>query len=163
MAREFRFSLERRVTNRVLVWLLKREWAPSSYYLLTVRGRKSGKPHSVPVVLVEGKDQRWLVAPYGEVDWVKNARASMLVTLSRGDQREDFTLCELSVEEAAPVLKKYLTAYPITRPYFNSREDSPMAAFQEEARTKPVFELTSASPIKISEMKINPETGDLND
>jgi hypothetical protein len=37
----------------------------------------------VPVVLVEEKKKRWLVAPYGEVDWVKNARASGFVNLTK--------------------------------------------------------------------------------
>ena len=80
MMRPFQYSFDRRIVNRIITWQLKLGIAPSIYYLLTVAGRKTGNPHSVPVVLVEEKENRWLVAPYGEVDWVKNARVSGMVT-----------------------------------------------------------------------------------
>ena len=44
-------------------------------YVLAVRGRKSGKRYETPVSLIEN-GERWLVAPYGEVAWVRNARAA---------------------------------------------------------------------------------------
>ncbi len=141
MARSFQFSLDRRIVNRLIAWLLRFGLAPANYYLLTVRGRKTGNPHSVPVSLVREEDKRFLVAPYGEVDWVKNARASGMVRLSRRNLQEDLTIHELPVGEAAPVLKKYLQAYPITRDYFDAEVDSPLEAFEEEARSRPVFEL----------------------
>lgn len=145
MARKFRYTLDRRIINRMIVWMLKHGSAPRSYYLLTVVGRVSGKPHSVPVALVEEKDHRWLVAPYGEVDWVKNARVSNFVRLSRGNQDEDFRICQKPPDSAAPILKKYLKKYPITRSYFNARADSPTEEFIEEARNKPVFDLIEAN------------------
>jgi hypothetical protein len=99
--------------------------------------------------LVEEENKRWLVAPYGAVDWVKNARVSGMVKLSRGKRSEDLVIRELPLEEAAPVLKKYLKKYPITKPYFDARVDSALDEFVEEARSRPVFEL----------IKINPGTG----
>jgi deazaflavin-dependent oxidoreductase (nitroreductase family) len=141
MARTFQYSIDRRIVNRLIIWLLRFGLAPDNYYLLTVRGRKTGKPHSIPVSLVQEGDKRWLVAPYGEVDWVKNARASGMVRLSRRSLQEDLAIRELPVEEAAPVLKKYLKAYPITRDYFEATVDSPLEAFEEEAKSRPVFEL----------------------
>jgi hypothetical protein len=99
--------------------------------------------------LVEEENKRWLVAPYGAVDWVKNARVSGMVKLSRGKRSEDLVIRELPLEEAAPVLKKYLKKYPITKPYFDARVDSALDEFVEEARLRPVFEL----------IKINPGTG----
>jgi deazaflavin-dependent oxidoreductase (nitroreductase family) len=121
--------------------MLKFGLVPDNYYLLTVRGRKTGYPHSIPVSLVQEGDKRWLVAPYGEVDWVKNARAAGTVRLSRRKLQEDLAIHELPVKEAAPVLKKYLEAYPITKPYFDAEVDSPLDEFEEEARSRPVFEL----------------------
>jgi len=115
--------------------------APRIYYLLTVTGRKTGKPHSVPIVLLEQGGKRWLTAPYGEVDWLKNARASGKVTISRQGWCEDFTIHQLSPDQAAPLLKEYLQKYPITKPYFDARLDSPLDEFIKEAKTKPVFEL----------------------
>jgi deazaflavin-dependent oxidoreductase (nitroreductase family) len=141
MARPFQYSLDRRIVNRNLTWLLKLGIAPSIYYLLTVIGRKTGNPHSLPLVLVEEKKKRWLVAPYGEVDWVKNARASGVVNLTKRKRSEDYTFRELSPEDAAPILKKYLELFSLTKPYFNARLDSSLDEFVADARSRPVFEL----------------------
>ena len=149
MSKPFRYTLDRRITNRILVWLLRIGKAPHIYYLLTVTGRKSGNPHSVPVVLIEDGGKRWLTAPYGEVDWVKNARASGIVTISRQKWKQDFTIHQLSPEQAAPLLKEYLQKFPITKPYFDAKEDSPISEFIKEAQTKPVFELIKIEDIPV--------------
>lgn len=141
MARPFKYSRDRQIVNRVIIWLLKLGIAPRHYYLLTVTGRITGMPHSVPVVLVEEGTKRWLVAPYGEVDWVKNVRKSGIVNLTRRKQSEDLGIREISPEEAAPVLKKYLDENPITKPYFDAQEDSSLDEFVAEAKSRPAFEL----------------------
>jgi deazaflavin-dependent oxidoreductase (nitroreductase family) len=46
------------------------------FWLLTTRGRKTGRPHTNPVTLVEQDGRSWLVAPYGAVSWVQNARTA---------------------------------------------------------------------------------------
>ena len=56
------------------------------------------------------------MAPYGEVAWVRNARAAGEVTLSRVRRSETVALVELGPEEAAPLLKQSVTAIAITRP-----------------------------------------------
>jgi hypothetical protein len=48
---------------------------------------------------------------------------------------------ELGPADAAPVLQRYVTRVPITRPYFDARPDSPLAAFIAQAPRHPVFEL----------------------
>ena len=116
---------------------------PGPTYLLTVRGRRTGRPMSTPVTLVEDGARRWLVAPYGDVGWVRNARASGQVTVSRGRRSETLPIRELSPAEAAPVLQRYVTRVPITRPYFDVRPDSPLAAFEAEAPRHPVFVMES--------------------
>ena len=55
--------------------------------LLTVAGRRSGQPRSTPVVPVVTENGCWLVAPFGDVGWVRNARAAEQVTLRRGPRR----------------------------------------------------------------------------
>ena len=60
-----------------------------------------------------GGQERWLVAPYGEVGWVRNARPA----LTRGRRVETVAIRELRPTEAAPVLKRYVTSVPITRPF----------------------------------------------
>jgi len=122
--------------------MLKFDLAPKSYYLLTVRGRKTGNPHSVPVALVEEGKDKWLVAPYGEVDWVRNARAARRIRLSRGNVTENMIIRELPTESSMAILKKYLKRYPITSPYFNAHEDSNVGDFELDAKEKPVFELS---------------------
>lgn len=73
-------------------------------YLLSVSGRRSGKIHTTPVTLIEESGQRWLVAPYVAVNWVRNARAAGRVTLRRGRQSQTVSIDELRPEESAPVL-----------------------------------------------------------
>jgi deazaflavin-dependent oxidoreductase (nitroreductase family) len=99
--------------------LLRLGVTPPHTYLLTVRGRKSGRLHSTPVTLVEEAGNRWLVAPYGEVGWVRNARAAEQVALTRSRRLETVRIEELSAEDAAPVLKKYLAQVPVVRPFFD--------------------------------------------
>lgn len=141
MARIFRFTFDRRIVNAIIKWLLKLGLEPDSYYLLTVTGRKSGKPRAVPIVIVEKESQQWLAAPYGVVDWVKNARAAGYVTLTRGNLNQDFFIEELPPQEAAPVLKAYLWQFPITQPYFDARPDSHLDDFVLEAKSRPVFKI----------------------
>jgi len=141
MPRKFRYTADRRIVNAILIPLLRLGIAPRVYFLLTVVGRKTGRPHSVPVTLVTEASHRWLVAPYGVVDWVKNARVAGTVRLSRGNTGSTYRVRELPPCEAAPILRRYLQAFPITRPYFSVRPDAPVDEFTVEAKTRPVFEL----------------------
>lgn len=143
MASTYRLSPGRRAANRLVRLLLKLGLMPGPTYLLTVPGRRTGRPLSTPVTLVEEGDSRWLVAPYGDVAWVRNARAAGRVTLSRGKRSETLPIRELSPAEAAPVLQRYITRVPITRPYFDAKPDSPLATFIAEAPRHPVFHLGS--------------------
>ena len=143
MAKKFRYSFDRRVVDRIYKWFIHRDLAPKNFYLLIVQGRRSGLPRSTPVALVEKDGQRWLVAPYGDVNWVLNARAAGEVTLSRGGESETLKLTELSSNEGASVLKEYITTYAITRPYFDAKPQSPLDEFVNEASLHPVFELTT--------------------
>jgi deazaflavin-dependent oxidoreductase (nitroreductase family) len=143
MAHTYRLSPGRRAVNRVVRLLIRLGLMPGPTYLLTVPGRRTGRPLSTPVTLVEDAGARWLVAPYGDVGWVRNARAAGQVTLSRGGHAETLTIRELSPAEAAPLLQRYVTRVPITRPFFDAKSDSPLAAFEAEAPRHPVFQLGS--------------------
>jgi deazaflavin-dependent oxidoreductase (nitroreductase family) len=145
MAATYHLSGWRRLLNGVVRSLLRVGLAPRHTYLLTVRGRRSGTPYSTPVTLVEEGTHRWLVAPYGEVAWVRNARAAGQVTLSRRRQSEIVALVELGPAEAAPILKQYVTEVPITRPFFDATPDAPLEAFVAEARRHPVFRIHGVS------------------
>jgi hypothetical protein len=58
---------------------------------------------------------------------------------------ESVTIAELGPEEAAPVLKQYVTEIPITRPFFDVKPDAPSEAFVAEAHRHPVFRIYGAS------------------
>jgi deazaflavin-dependent oxidoreductase (nitroreductase family) len=111
-------------------------------HLLTVVGRRTGRPRTHPVVPVDHDGRRWLVAPYGPVAWVQNARAAGRISLRYGRTTRDFTVREVSGEEAAPVLKRYVEVAGKTRNYFDATTDSPARDFAREADRHPVFELT---------------------
>lgn len=144
MARAYRLSAARRVGNALIRTLLRIGVGPARTYLLVTRGRKTGRTYTTPVTLVESPPRRWLVSPYGEVGWVGNARAAGRVVLERGRRVEPLRLVELSAADAAPILKRYATEVPITRPYFDARHDAPVEAFAAEAARHPVFELIPA-------------------
>ena len=150
MASTYRLTPSRRAANRLVRLLLKLGLMPGPTYLLTVPGRRTGRPLSTPVTLVEDGNTRWLVAPYGDVAWVRNARAAGQITLSRGTRSETLPIRELRPTEAAPVLQRYITRVPITRPYFDAKPDSPLAAFIAEAPRHPVFHLGSGLEIRHS-------------
>jgi deazaflavin-dependent oxidoreductase (nitroreductase family) len=127
--------------NHLIRGLLRRGVSPPHTYLLTVPGRKSGRLYSTPVTLVEDNGQRWLVAPYGEVSWVKNARGAGQVTLSRGRKSNTVKLDQLAPEEAAAVLKRYLIQVPVVRSFFDVTPDSDLRDFAAEAARHPVFRI----------------------
>jgi deazaflavin-dependent oxidoreductase (nitroreductase family) len=111
-------------------------------HLLTTRGRTTGRPHTTPVVPVEQDGKNWLVAPYGAVSWVHNARAAGRVSLRHGRQTRDYAIREVSPGEAGPVLKRYVAIAGRTRAQFQATRDSPVQDFAAEADRHPVFELT---------------------
>ncbi len=136
-----------KMANFTMRSLLRLGLAPRHTYLLTVAGRKTGALYSTPVTLVEYGDTRWLVAPYGEVDWVRNARVAGEVILSRRGRSERVSIVNAALRECGPVLKKYIALEPITRPYFDANPDSPAEAFEAEASRHPVFRITESRPI----------------
>jgi deazaflavin-dependent oxidoreductase (nitroreductase family) len=129
-----------RVENTLMSALTRAGLIPHSWELTTV-GRRTGRERSNPVTIVEHDGRRWLVAPYGAVSWVHNARAAGRVRLTRGRQRRDYTVREVSAAEAGPVLKRYVRVATATRPYFRADQDSPVEDFVAEADRHPVFEL----------------------
>jgi deazaflavin-dependent oxidoreductase (nitroreductase family) len=99
--RQYRPSRGRHVENTVMSALVRAGLVPRSY-LLTTRGRKTGQPRTNPVVPVEHGGRRWLVAPYGPVSWVHNARAAGRVSLARRRDTRHYIIREVSPDEAGP-------------------------------------------------------------
>lgn len=142
MAMTYRLGFARRVVNGVVKGVLRVGVAGGHTYLLSVSGRRTGKTYSTPVILIEN-GERWLVAPYGEVSWVRNVRAAGRATLSRGRRREQIKVSEVGPQEAAPVLREYLRQVKVVRRFFDVSPDSPLEAFVAEAGRHPVFRIES--------------------
>jgi deazaflavin-dependent oxidoreductase (nitroreductase family) len=111
-------------------------------YLLQVRGRKSGKIYSTPINLLELRGKRFLVAPRGRTQWVRNAEAAGEVTLRKGSTRQKYRLRPLTPAEKPEILKAYLDAFhrEVQR-YFPVQVGSPLEAFAKLTESYPAFEL----------------------
>jgi len=138
---QFRHVQLRRFLNRLISPLARLGVAGKRTHILTVTGRKSGRRYSTPVQLIIDGDRRWLVAPYGEREWVKNARAAGAVELTRARRTTRHPIEELGPEEAAPVLREYLQTTPIVKRFFDIGADASLDAFAAEAPRHPVFRL----------------------
>ncbi|MEU5843590.1 nitroreductase family deazaflavin-dependent oxidoreductase [Rhodococcus sp. NPDC047139] len=138
--RRYRPSRWRHLENVVMCVLARAGMVPHSS-LLTTRGRRTGKLRRNPVVVVDLHGKRWLVAPYGPVGWVHNARASGEVELGRRRDTRRYSTREVSAEEAGPVLQRYVELASATRRYFQATANDPVERFVAEAEHHPVFEL----------------------
>lgn len=139
-ARRLTMTRGRRVAEAVMAPLIRAGMIPHTYQLVTV-GRRSGLTRTNPVTLVDQDGRRWLVAPYGPVGWVHNARAAGRVSILRRAEQREYLIREVDPDEAGPVLKRYLAVASATRPYFTANKQSSVAEFVAEADRHPVFEL----------------------
>jgi deazaflavin-dependent oxidoreductase (nitroreductase family) len=139
--RPYRKSLWRRALNTVVRPLAKLGLTGPRTHLLTVRGRVSGKPWSTPVSLVRIGEERWLVAPYGDRNWVRNARAAGWVELRRGRYDERLAVEELAPDRAVPVLQEYYRQGRVTHPFFAVSLESTHEEWLADAPLHPVFRL----------------------
>ena len=137
-------SATERVFNRIFGFLVGLGLGFSYNYLLQVRGRKSGKIYSTPIDLLERGGKRFLVAPRGRTQWVRNAEAAGEVTLKKGSKRERFRLRVLSDAEKPEILKAYLDQFKReVQRYFPVPAGSPLDAFRQLVESYPAFELIS--------------------
>ncbi len=134
-------SLWRRALNSLVRPLARVGLTGPRTHLLTVPGRTTGRLWSTPVSIVEERGERWLVAPYGDRNWVRNARAAGWVELRRGRRHERLDIEELSSEAAVPVLRRYYELGRVTRPFFDVRLESTDQEWLAEAPRHPVFRL----------------------
>jgi deazaflavin-dependent oxidoreductase (nitroreductase family) len=132
--------------NRTFGFLVGLGLGPAHIYLLEVRGRKSGKLYRTPVDLLQLGGTRYLVAPRGRTQWVRNAEAAGEVTLKRGSSRQRSRLRPIPDAEKPPILKAYLDNFrrEVQR-YFSVAAGSPAEDFASIASNYPAFELLRSS------------------
>ena len=131
-----------KVFNRVFGFLVSLGLGFSYNYLLEVRGRKSGKLYSTPINLVELNGKKYLVAPRGRTQWVRNAEVAGEITLKKGSTRQKFRLRPISGAEKLLILKSYLDTFKReVQRYFPIPAGSPADSFNAIADSYPAFEL----------------------
>jgi len=128
--------------NRAFGFLIGLGLGPSHIYLLEVRGRKTGKLFSTPVDLLELQGRRYLVAPRGRTQWVRNAEAAGEITLKKGNKRQKFHLHPIPDAEKPQILKAYLDTFKReVQTYFPIQAGSPAESFAAITGSYPAFEL----------------------
>jgi deazaflavin-dependent oxidoreductase (nitroreductase family) len=138
-------SAGEKIFNRIFGFLVGLGLGFSYNYLLEVRGRKTGKLYSTPINLLEWNGKKYLVAPRGRTQWVRNAEAASEVTLKKGSKRQNFRLRPLPDTERPVILKAYLDTFrrEVQR-YFPLPASSPEKDFAAISGSYPVFELLPA-------------------
>jgi len=119
--------------------------------LLTVKGRKTGKTRRNPIGLFEHGGKRYLFSTFGNVNWVRNVRSARIATVRKGWGSQHVLLVELSPLETAKALKEVIAPRilglggKVFGSHFPLKPDAPLAAFIEESKNHPVFELRNAN------------------
>jgi len=128
--------------NRTFGFVVGLGLGPAHIHLLEVRGRKSGKLFSTPVDLLERDGKRYLVAPRGRTQWVRNAEAAGEVRLKKGSTRNKFRLVAIRDADKPQILKAYLDSFKReVQTYFPIPAGSPAESFIAIAPHYPAFEL----------------------
>jgi deazaflavin-dependent oxidoreductase (nitroreductase family) len=159
MAKQYRVNAFVRINNSIISSLLHMGISMGSFALLTVRGRKSGKPIETPIAIFVHEGKSYLIASYGIVNWVLNLRAAGgEATITRSRHTEKIHAVELPPEAAAPIFREAVRSGPpgipavvirvyrsfFVLPYLNITMDSTLEEFEREVLTHPVFLLQSA-------------------
>jgi deazaflavin-dependent oxidoreductase (nitroreductase family) len=159
MPKPYRVGVFVRSNNAVMRWLIRAGVRIGTFAVLTVPGRRTGRPVHVPLVVFPYGGNRHLVASYGVVNWVRNLRAADgKAELRHGRATEKITAIELSAEQAGPILRFSLQTGPpgiprlIVRmfrrffvlPYLDVDMSSSEDDFARSARNHPVFLVQSA-------------------
>ncbi len=99
--------------NKVMMAVQRLGIPTGPAFVLTVPGRKSGRPRSTPMTPFKFRDGLYVVAGYPGADWASNARAAGAGTLSRGRRSRQVRIVELTAEEARPVLREFPAQVPV--------------------------------------------------
>ena len=135
----------RTVFNPFIAWLTRTGFSVWGSRELRVRGRTSGEWRTTPVNLLSLEGERYLVAPRGETQWVKNLRAAGEGELRVGHHAEAFRAVEVDDDAKVEILRAYLKRWRLEVGVFfdGVRATSPDAELRRIAPDHPVFRVTS--------------------
>ena len=129
-----------RIANRGQAALHSAGVWPKRLNTLEVRGRRSGRRVSLPVVVADHEGERYLVAMLGQgATWVANVRAAEGHAVLRHGRRETVRLEEVPADERAPILRRYLQVAPGARAHFPVDRRASLDEFGAIAAQYPVF------------------------
>ncbi|MDT5093888.1 MAG: hypothetical protein QOH60_3251 [Mycobacterium sp.] len=134
--------------NKVMTAVQKLGIVPGPVRVLTVPGRKSGKPRTTPVTPFTFEDGIYVATGYPRADWVLNARAAGVGTLIRGRKSEPVAFVELTADEARPVLRALPTEVPAGVGFYKRAgmvEQGTPDEFEALAGRCPVFRLDAVT------------------
>ena len=114
--------------------------------VLSVRGRTSGEWRSNPVNLLTHEGERYLVAPRGHTQWVRNLRVAGEGELRVGRRVERFTATEIGDAAKPPVLRAYLRRWKFEVGVFFDGVDAkaPEEELLRIAPGYPIFRIATA-------------------
>ena len=131
-----------RIFGRLLTFFVWIGLVRGHFYVLEVRGRKSGRTLTLPVDPIEFEGRRYLVCARGNSNWARNARIAGEVVLVRAMRRRRYAVRELPPGMRSPILKAYLDRFAgEVQRFFPVPKGSPVEAFNDLAPRYPVFEL----------------------
>jgi deazaflavin-dependent oxidoreductase (nitroreductase family) len=133
------------VFNRIVAWLTRIGVSVYGSRVLAVRGRKSGEWRTTPVNVLIFQGERYLLAPRGVTEWVRNIRASGTGVLWVGSRSEPISVVEIPDAEKPPILRAYLKkwAFEVGIFFEGVGADAPDSKLLEVAPKHPVFRLTA--------------------
>jgi deazaflavin-dependent oxidoreductase (nitroreductase family) len=94
-----RVPFQVRLFSPILKFLLRVRMPLGFNRLVTIRGRKSGQPRTAAIAVIEVAGKRWVWAPWGEVNWVRNLRAAGRATISMRGRLDEVRATELDPAE----------------------------------------------------------------
>jgi deazaflavin-dependent oxidoreductase (nitroreductase family) len=138
----------KRVFNPLVAWLTRRGLSVAGSRELRVVGRTSGQVRTTPVNLLELDGTRYLVAPRGTTQWVRNLRAAGEGELVVGRRRERFHGVEVADADKTPILREYLQkwAWEVGRFFEDIDADATDEQLAAAAPGFPVFEVVPSPP-----------------
>ena len=96
------------VWNRIVALLTRVGVSVYGSRVLAVQGRSTGEWRTTPVNVLTHDGERYLVAPRGVTQWVRNIRACGQAELRVGARREAITVEELADDAKPDILRAYL-------------------------------------------------------
>jgi deazaflavin-dependent oxidoreductase (nitroreductase family) len=134
-----------RIANSILGFFTSLGVSPAKVHKIEVRGRKSGQLRTAVINVLNHDGDRYLVAPRGNTEWVRNVRAANGDATLLRKEREKVHLEEVAVDQRAAIIKAYVGENAAaTKQYFGVEPGDTIEKYQQIASDHPVFKVISA-------------------